>query len=143
MIHDVFTLLSLGLTPLTIISCFVVVALWYKSALRSYRKDEREDIDWFIIGVVIGFVGSSVDNMYWGVAWSADFVRSDSAAEIFKGGVYSNTFFRQACTAIAALCHIKAASEMRMSVVKLLLMFSAGFGVLYCLLLLMIRLNWV
>jgi len=140
-IHDTFTLISLALTPLTIAACFAVVLIWRSAAYKAYKKKIKVDIDWFILGVVVGFLGSAFDNLYWGIAWTADYLRIDSKDELFKAGVYSNTFFRQLCTALAATCHIKAALELTPGFVRGLLMLSGAAGLAYCLALLLIRFN--
>lgn len=107
-LHRFVSLASLVLTPATIILSLAVVIVWLDSAKRALFSREKNSVQWLILGVSIGFVGSIVDNAYWGVAWTADFLGHSSRDQLFKNGVYSNAPFRQLCTIAAAACHVKA-----------------------------------
>lgn len=107
--HSAVTLLSLALTPATIIAAIVVLVLWWKSTKRAFWVRHKTEVQWFILGVSISFLGSVVDNFYWGLAWTADYTGHESRDALFKYGVYSNAPFRQLCTILAAVCHIRAA----------------------------------
>ena len=108
-VHVAAAFVSLALTPATIIACIAVLVMWSKGALKSVWSRHKTDVQWFMIGVVISFVGAAVDNLYWGLAWLADYTGSSLRDALFRNGVYSNVPFRQVCTVIAAGCHIKAA----------------------------------
>lgn len=104
------TYISLALTPATIFICLLVVCVWWKAAKRAVSHGSRTDIDWFVIGVMASFLGSTVDNLYWGFAWLAEYYHHPAKEALFKYGSYSNTFFRQGCTLAAAYCHLHAAT---------------------------------
>ncbi len=128
--HDVITILSLGLTPLTIIASCAVVYLWWSGAWTALTKEHREPMHWFILGVLVGFIGAVFDNLYWGVAWSLDYINSPYRDAVFDFGVYSNLPFRQIATAAAALCHVRAAITADSTALKTLFGLSSliGFG---------------
>lgn len=111
-IHRVAEMLSLTMTIPTVVLAIAVVYLWFpaaRAALRSDRKDARQ---WFILGVVFGFIGSAIDNVYWFMPWSASFMgESDLFRQLTDIGVFFNIIFRQGFGIAAAYCHIKA-SEM-------------------------------
>lgn len=77
-------------------------------ALKTPTK-RRDDTQWFILGVAIGFAGSVVDNLYWGLAWTAYYIDSAWADLLFSSGIYFNLFDRQLAGIFAAYCHVKAA----------------------------------
>ena len=107
--HDV-TLISLALTPATILAAAIVVALWWKPTKKAIFVTHKKDVQWFMVGVFASFIGSIVDNLYWGLAWTADYYDHPIKEALFKYGVYPNTIFRQGCTLVAAYCHIRAAA---------------------------------
>lgn len=109
--HDFVTLLSLALTPLTILASAAVIYFFYKPFVRACSSRDKDAVQWMILGVVIGFAGSILDNIWWGFAWSADYLDNTSAFRhfMFDHGVYSNAFARQAMGIIAGLCHISSA----------------------------------
>lgn len=129
-IDSIVQLISLALTPMVIIGCVVVVYLWRHGALNSLKTANRKDIDWFILGVAIAFLGGGIDNLYWGIAWSADYIGHPTRDFWFKHGTYSNAPFRQVCGVIAAFCHIKAAVGTDNTVLKRLAIVGAALGVL-------------
>lgn len=110
-IYNLFTAASLALTVPALFGCAAVVYLWSKSALRAWRAAHKSETNWFVIGVTIGFIGSLFDNLYWFVAWTADYYQLPVRDWLFRNGVYSNTLFRQVATILAALCHVRAAVE--------------------------------
>jgi hypothetical protein len=111
-LHRVAEMLSLSMTIPTVILAIAVVYLWFpaaRAALRSDRKDARQ---WFVLGVVFGFIGSAIDNIYWFMPWSASYMgESDLFRQLTDIGVFFNIIFRQGFGIAAAYCHIKA-SEM-------------------------------
>lgn len=110
MVHDVVTVASLALSIPTIVSAFLVVWLWLPPALAEWRSDSEVSANgYFMLGVAVGFVGSLIDNVYWGAAWTAEFHGSPLAEPLFQGGVYSNLLFRQTCGLAAAYLHLRAA----------------------------------
>lgn len=111
MIHDIFTYLSLVLTPLTIVGCVGVAIFYFRSATRALVEPEKTEMHWLLMGIFIGFLGSSVDNLYWGLAWTAEYLKHPIKEDLFHYGVMSNLPFRQLTTLAAAYCHIRAAIE--------------------------------
>jgi hypothetical protein len=106
-------LLSLGMTPATIILSLWVVKLWAPKAWSLLStKQHRDSVGWFIVGVTLGFIGAAFDNLYWGFAWSASFLGLPSEEWWFSNGVFSNIPFRQGLGMAAAFCHVKSAKEM-------------------------------
>jgi len=102
--------ISLFLTWPTILLGAVVVIKWGQSAWKSLctKRSERDSTQWFILGVAVAFLGSIVDNGYWGVAWTAHTIDHPQTLNLFATGVYFNIPFRQMAGAYAAYCHLKA-----------------------------------
>ena len=101
-----------GLTVLTILLGIAVLKHWgtaAKKAVVSERKLTSEQ--WLILGVVIAFVGQTLDNMYWLVTWTAHYfdATSELTTTLFDNGMLANIPFRQACGIVAAYCHVHAA----------------------------------
>lgn len=138
-VTECITLLSLALTPMSILASAGVVALWWQSGKRALIRSDRRDLDWFIIGVMIGFAGNLVDNLYWGLAWTLHYLHNDSWHFWFDNGVYSNVVFRQTATALAAVCHIKAGIEAKSRLLQCLYVASAAGGLAFVWLLLVAR----
>lgn len=101
-----------------------------------------------IAGVYIGFWGSMIDNAWWGVAWSADYLELPFRNFFFHNGVYPNTFFRQTALIIAGGLHVHAenmakdterASELAKKKTRRVVIFSIIAGVAYVALLVALR----
>lgn len=129
--YEFMTLLSLSLTPGTIISAFLVASIFWHPFVKSLNDKERTNVGWMIIGVEINFVGGMFDNLWWGIAWSGDFVNSGSELReyFFTYGVYSNVFFRQACGLIGAFCHLNSGFSSNKSFIKKTAYISAFLGI--------------
>lgn len=139
-INEVVVFLSLALTPATIIMSLMVCVVWRKAAIDAIQDEEKTDLDWFIVGVFVGFLGSSIDNIYWCIAWSLDFIDSSYKDWFFEHGAWSNLPFRQACTTIAAACHLVAASHTSNKVLRAAASFSFVMTVIFLAALLMVKL---
>ena len=63
---------------------------------------------WFITGIFIGFLGNMVDNFYWTIPWTANYLSAPYTRAWQDFGVFPNIFFRQTLTLLSAYCHIKA-----------------------------------
>ena len=107
--QEIAELISLGMTFPTVVLAIAVVYVWFPSARNAVLKSNKEAHDWFIVGVVVGFVGSLLDNIYWFMPWTASFLGHPAFETLTNAGVFFNVFFRQGCGIIAAYCHIKAA----------------------------------
>ena len=109
-IHAAVTWLSLSLSPMTILMCVAVVFLFWPAftvhSKRMLKGGNLEGFSYMIVGVAIGFIGDAVDNLYWMLAWDADFRQLGTRDFLFNNGVYSNTPFRQGATIIAAVLHL-------------------------------------
>ena len=94
-----------------------------------------------ILGVVIGFAGGVIDNIWWGFAWGADFAYPESEFRhfMFRNGPFSNTFARQAMGIMAGLCHLASAVLARKKIIKRLTYTGCILGFLLVLNLLYIR----
>ena len=111
-IHRVAEMLSLTMTIPTVVLAIAVVYLWFPAARAALRADSKDAQQWFILGVVFGFIGSAVDNLYWFLPWSASYIgETEIFHKLTNAGVYFNIFMRQGLGIAAAYCHIKA-SEM-------------------------------
>ena len=101
---------SLFLTWPTILLGAVVVIKWGRAAWEAFcvKRGERTSTQWFILGVAVAFMGSVVDNGYWGLAWTAHTMDHPQKMNLFASGVYFNIPFRQLAGAYAAYCHLKA-----------------------------------
>lgn len=111
--HEFAELTSLVLSVPTVVLSAAVVWLWGPTAWRALRNttEVMTGTCWFILGVAAGFLGSLVDNIYWGMAWTASFVHHPWKDWFFEQGVWSNIPFRQTAGIIAAYCHLRAAKE--------------------------------
>lgn len=110
-IREIAEGVSLALTSPTVVLGMAVVGLWWRQAHISFRARKKTPMDWFVVGVFVGFLGGVADNVFWGIAWSLEFLGMPEAKEVFSWGAFFNVFFRQACGTAAAYCHIRAAVE--------------------------------
>jgi hypothetical protein len=131
-------LISLGMTFPTVILAVAVVYTWLPSAREAIRNNNATAQDWFIVGVVFGFTGSILDNMYWFLPWTASYLGHESFQPLTSTGVFFNIFFRQGIGIIAAYCHLKAAelsSSQKIKAINTLLFASSLIGIGYSLML--------
>ena len=131
--------ISGGLTVFTILMGIAVVVHWRKAAVEAVKqKEPLESYQWLIIGVVIAFIGQGLDNLYWLLTWTSNYISSDGGFTrwLFDHGTLANIPFRQTCGIVAAYCHIHAAVMMdraKNSRFKLFMMGSCLAGVLFSL----------
>ena len=122
----------------TVLLAAAVVYLWLPAARAALKSDSRDAHQWFILGVVGGFIGSAIDNLYWFMPWTASFIGETAIfSQLTEFGVYFNVFFRQGLGIFAAFCHIKAAemSSLRnVQIINRLLVTSYFVGISYVLL---------
>lgn len=100
---------SLVLTSPTVWLAVGVIAIWWTHAFNAWKLQakDRKAYDWLIMGVCIGFLGSVMDNLYWGLAWTLDFLSWEPyRTSFFNWGALPNIFFRQGTGIAAAHCHI-------------------------------------
>ena len=137
-IHRIAEMISLIMTIPTVLLAISVVYLWLPAARAALKADSRDAHQWFILGVVGGFLGSAIDNLYWFMPWTASFMGESAIfSQLTDSGVYFNVFFRQGLGIFAAYCHIKAAEMSSLKNVQIInrLMVAAYFiGISYVLL---------
>lgn len=109
-LHHLAEITSLAMAVPTIVLAVAVVWTWGPAALKALVSRNFTPNDWFIVGVCVGFLGSVGDNLYWGLAWSAEFTDHAAADKLFALGVWSNIPFRQGMGIAAAYCHLRAAT---------------------------------
>lgn len=140
-IQDSAEVVSLWLTWPTIALGFAVLLHWGPHVYQQVR-DKRDLVhqDWLILGIAVSFFGSVFDNLYWGLAWSVDFIESDYREWWFRHGVYANIPFRQICGSYAAYCHLVAFYKWpERSKVRIWFVLSLVGGLLYSCLLALIK----
>ena len=136
-IHQLAEMISLIMTIPTVLLAAAVVYLWLPAARAALKEDSRDAHQWFILGVVGGFLGSAIDNSYWFMPWTASFMgETEIFGQLTDFGVYFNVFFRQGLGIFAAYCHSKAAEMSSLKNVMLinrLLVASYFVGISYVL----------
>ena len=116
---DAIEWVSLLLTIPTLFLCVAVLWMYGSEARIAARVIASGEIpsrtNLLILGIVIGFAGSFLDNLYWGAAWFAEAVNSPYRDALFDHGVWSNLPFRQGTGIIAGACHVWAAQRLGVS----------------------------
>ena len=138
-------LISNGLAIPTILMSLCVVFIWLKPAfhsLKNRRIDSTEE--WFIVGVFLGFIGETLDNIYWTIAWTFQYLEMPSAEHWMAHGVLANIPFRQFLGIVAAYCHVRSAMSYNKNsehsdLFNYLLLVSILFGFLYSISLVFIK----
>lgn len=105
-IRDCGSILSLFMTWPLLVAAGYVLYIWGYASATVIPKKQKTQVEWLIIGISIGFVSTILDNVYWTIAWSADFIDHPEAQQIVLNGVIANIFFRQLLGIMAAVCHI-------------------------------------
>ncbi len=101
-----------GVTLFTILMGFSVLLYWRKATAKAITQNEALSSEqWLILGVTFGFIGQVLDNMYWLITWSVEFIQPQSELSIwlFDNGMLFNLPFRQILGSLAAFFHVKAA----------------------------------
>ena len=114
-LHAIATIVSLILSFPAVAVCLLVLFAWHAKYVEYCNAINKTPSLTLIAGVYIGFSGSLGDNLWWGIAWSLDFVNVNNSGSIkywrdffFHNGVYPNIFFRQAALWIAGVLHLRA-----------------------------------
>jgi hypothetical protein len=107
--HSAAELVSLALTVPTVFLAIGVVMLWGPAAKDAIKSRPMTAEQWFITGVVVAFLGSVGDNVYWSIPWTASYTGSKHTDYLMSSGVYFNVVLRQTAGIIAAFCHLRAA----------------------------------
>lgn len=143
-LQEVAELTSLGMTLPTVVLAIAVVYMWFPSARDAWKATTKKAHDWFILGVVAGFIGATLDNLYWFMPWTASFLDDPLFAKLTNMGVFFNIFFRQGLGIVAAYCHLKAAElsdKSPLRFVNKLLCLSNVLGVFYVVYLVVTKYN--
>lgn len=136
-LQHVAELISLGMTIPTLVLAGAVVYFWSPSLSKIKTAN-----DWFVTGVVFGFVGAFLDNTYWFIPWTASFLELESTNALVKAGVFFNIFFRQGLGIFAAYCHLKAAEmheTKKFRFLNRMLLVSSLAGVAYAMLIIFLQ----
>lgn len=113
MTWDLIELIAQALTAMLIWMSVRLLTWFGKSAAAGLKKPpgKRNQSERLIIGIFIGFAGGLFDNLYWFVAWTADFLSLPSRDELFAWGIAPNLFFRELSAIIAIVLHVSADDE--------------------------------
>ncbi len=142
-IQNIAKLISIGMTFPTVILAAVVVYTWLPSAINSLKTSSLESQEWFIIGVIVGFIGAIFDNIFWVIPWTYSFIGVDLYYKVIPYGILFNIIFRQLCIIIAAYCHLKAAEmtfEPKIKYLNNILVCGNIAGLIYSISLILIKL---
>lgn len=107
-------ILSGGLTVMTIFLAVAVLLEWKSSTSDAVlSKEELTSVQWLIVGVWVAFLGQTLDNIYWLIAWTMHYFNAggEAATWLFNNGINFNIPFRQALGIFAAYCHLRAAQS--------------------------------
>lgn len=108
-IGEALVLLSISLTVPTVIGCGAVVMLWRRAAWKAWQVEHKSELHYFMIGVLIAFVGSTLVHSYWSMAFVARYMEWGIHAALSRNGVYV-MIVSQVMTAGAAAYHVRAAA---------------------------------
>ena len=110
MIQKIGEWVSLTATIPTILLAIVVVHAYGKKCLPWVRSGEPfSRVQWLILGITLGFLGQVLDNVFWQVAWTLEFLELPWRQEVFQSGAWFNIVNRQLLGCLAALCHLRSA----------------------------------
>lgn len=113
-LHGFFTLISLGLTWPALTVCVLVLYSWHSEYIKYCKTISNVTPSLKLIaGVYIAFFGSMIDNTWWGIAWTLDYLDRPSRDFWFINGVYPNVIFRQIALIWAGVLHISAENMSR------------------------------
>lgn len=111
--HDAVVFVYLLLAIPVILYSISVLALWGPKAVEaaSVSREFRTGVDWLVIGIAISFLGTMLDNLYWTVPRTMDFLNMPQFTHFVCIGVYFDIPFRQIADIVAAYCHVRGAAE--------------------------------
>ena len=120
--------IRLALSPI-VFTIAILVIYKYSRSLKSFNEDSASD--WLILGILIGFIGKLIDNIFWNCAWSAYYFKHST--EWFEYGQLFNIPFRQIALIVSGFCHTKAAIMMGKQI-RVPLIISVFLSVVICVL---------
>lgn len=104
-IRIIVELQSLALTAPVLVLCAFVIYECLRPLKTSIKGSQMR---WILFGICFGFAGNLIDNLYWALPWTADYLSLSSTPDLVKFGVFPNLLFRQTLTSVAAYCHLRA-----------------------------------
>jgi hypothetical protein len=110
----VVELQSIAWTFPVVVLCFFVAkeaSKIVKKLLLGSTKEKKSfnaQMKWLICGIFIGFTGNLIDNFYWSLPWSLNYLNDPHTKLLQDFGCFPNLLFRQFMTLAAAYCHIRA-----------------------------------
>ncbi len=137
-IHNALTI------PMIIVSLFVVY-LWFSPSKDVIKRGGKLTSEaWFIVGVFSGFLGESLDNIYWMIAWTMSYMHSSAADSMIEHGILSNIPFRLILGIFAGYCHVRSAlsyrnSEEQRTSYNMMLAVAIALGLIYSTFLVFLR----
>ncbi len=96
---------SLAMTAPVLVLCAMVI---YECITPLKTAVPRTQIRWILFGIILGFSGNLVDNFYWMIPWTSNYLQLPITSDLVNFGVFPNLVFRQGLTTVAAYCHIRA-----------------------------------
>lgn len=119
------TVLSVAMTVSFLMYCNNLFRVWadaFNDALKkiSYWKwhlvwrDPKvwTAEDWLVVGIVTGFAGNALDNLYWGATWTLLLFQHEFGLWMLSIGPVANVLFRQSISTWAVYGHLRAAKIM-------------------------------
>ena len=106
---DASTVVSLFLTPWTLLMGLLVIYHWGPACIHAIKNKKMDSNNWLILGITIGFIGSVIDNTYWAYFWQLDLNGNDFSKVIQKYGIIINVVFKQCAGIISGMCHVMSA----------------------------------
>lgn len=104
-VRIVVELQSLALTAPVLVLCAFVVYECINPLKDSIKGSQMR---WILMGICFGFAGNLVDNLYWMLPWTANYLGLQFTSTLVNFGVFPNLLFRQTLTSVAAYCHLRA-----------------------------------
>lgn len=104
-IRTIIELQSLAFTLPVLLLCFLVV---YECVPTIPHAQRNTQMRWILLGITIGFTGNLVDNFYWMIPWTSNYLGLPQTPDLVNFGVFPNLLFRQIFTIVAAYCHLRA-----------------------------------
>ncbi len=111
--NETVSLISLSLIIPAVAFALTVIAIWGNDFFKRL-KDDKNPMEWLIIGIVIAFFGSVVDNLYWAFVLSYVYLSGhEISPDLELLGVSLNMLFRQICGIVAGYCHIRSYTQLK------------------------------
>ena len=111
LLHDIAELVSMaGTFPLIGLAWLLVMLTW-REAKSGMAEGAKSPADWLIMGICVGWLGESFDNIYWAFPWTCSFLRLEATDLLMWNGVFANIPCRQGLGIIAGYCHVRGIAE--------------------------------